>query len=108
MVMHNPLLLKMRHISLFMFSVKSIENKQQFSFICFFIEEFYPSISQDLLNKALDFASNYGEITAEERNIIIHAKNSILNKHAAMILAMALHKFLVRKKDLVGVSFNVV
>ena len=37
--------------------------------------------SQDL-NKALDFASNYDNITTEERNIIIHAKNSILiHKH---------------------------
>ena len=46
------------------------------------IEEFYPSISQDLLNKALDFVSNYDNITTEERNIIIHAKNSILiHKH---------------------------
>ena len=61
---------------------KSIENKQQFNFICFDIEEFYPSISQDLLNKALDFASNYDNITTEERSIIIHAKNSILiHKH---------------------------
>ena len=61
---------------------KSIENKQQFSFICFHIEEFYPSINQDLLNKALDFASNYDNIITEERNIIIHAKISILiHKH---------------------------
>ena len=36
---------------------KAIENKQHHSFICFDIVEFYPSISQDLLNKALDFAS---------------------------------------------------
>ena len=47
---------------------KAIEN----------IVEFYPSISQDLLNKALDFASAYDNITNDERNIIIHAKNSIL------------------------------
>ena len=60
---------------------KSIENKQRSSFICFDIEEFYPSISQDLLNKALDFASDYDNITTDERNII-HAKNSILiHKH---------------------------
>ena len=46
------------------------------------MEEFYPSISQDLLNKALDFASNYDNITTDERNIIIYAKNSILiHKH---------------------------
>ena len=42
----------------------------------------YPSISQDLLNKALDFASDHDNITTDERNIIIHAKNSILiHKH---------------------------
>lgn len=58
---------------------KSANNKQQASFICFDIEEFYPSISKDLLNRALDFASNYDSITADERDIIIHAKSSILN-----------------------------
>ena len=42
------------------------------------IDHIYPSISQDLLNKALDFASIYDKITAEERNIIIQAKNSLL------------------------------
>ena len=57
---------------------KAIENKQQQSFICFDIVEFYPSTSQDLLNRALDFASAYDSITHDERNIIIHAKNSIL------------------------------
>ena len=57
---------------------KAIENKQHHSFICFDIVEFYPSISQDLLNRALDFASAYDNITSDERNIIIHAKNSIL------------------------------
>ena len=43
-------------------------------------KEFYPSISQDLLNRALDIASAYDNdnITKDERNIIIHAKNSIL------------------------------
>ena len=57
---------------------KSIENKQHNTFVCFDIVEFYPSINQDLLNKALDFASAYDNITNDERNIIIHAKNSIL------------------------------
>ena len=57
---------------------KAIDNKHQHNFICFDIVEFYPSISQDLLNKALNFASAYDNITKDERNIIIHAKNSIL------------------------------
>ena len=47
-------------------------------FICFDIVDFYPSISQNLLNKALDFASAYDTITNDERNIVTHAKNSIL------------------------------
>ena len=68
-------------ISVFWF--KCIENKQQFSFICFDIEEFYPSISQDLLNKALDFASIYDNITNEERNIIIQQRKKLhLNPQA--------------------------
>ena len=58
---------------------KKIENKQQHNFICFDIVEFYPSISQKLLNKALDFASAYDDITNDERDIIIHVKNSLLS-----------------------------
>jgi len=46
-------------------------------FICFDFVEFYSSISQDLLNRALDFASAY-DVTDDEQNIIIHAKNLIL------------------------------
>ena len=38
-----------------------------------------PSISIDLLNAAFDFASTYDHITAEEREIIIHAKKSCLH-----------------------------
>ena len=56
---------------------KAIKRKQHHSFNCFDIVEFYPFISQDLLNKALDFALAYDNITNNERNII-HAKNSIL------------------------------
>ena len=62
----------------------NIKSKLHSHFICFDIEEFYPSISPDLLNRALDFASRYVSITAEERSIIIHAKSSILthkNQH---------------------------
>ena len=61
---------------------KDIEHKQHHSFICFDIVEFYPSIIQDFLNRSLDFASAYDNITDDKRNIIIHAKNAILaHKH---------------------------
>ena len=52
----------------------SIDDRDKHNFISFDIVESYPSISQDLLNKALDFASKYDKITAEERNIIIQEK----------------------------------
>ncbi len=55
-----------------------IKNKKDHNFISFDVVEFYPSISQDLLNKALNFASSYDNITDDEKDIIIHAKNSIL------------------------------
>jgi hypothetical protein len=42
------------------------------------VVDFYPSILIDLLNAALDFASNYDDITDDERNIILHAKKSCL------------------------------
>ena len=57
---------------------KKINNKKQHSFICFDIVEFYPSISEELLSKALEFASAYNNITAEKRNIVIQAKKSLL------------------------------
>ena len=59
----------------------SIPNKSQHSFISFDIVNFYPSITPQLLNKALEFASAYIHITAEERlQIIMHTKQSLLFK----------------------------
>ena len=53
-------------------------DKSDCSFISFDIVDFYPSISEKLLLDALTFASNYDEITEDEKNIIIQAKKSIL------------------------------
>ena len=54
---------------------KKIDNKSAYTFIEFDIVEFYPSISAELLNQALDFAENYDNIKPNERDIIVHAKN---------------------------------
>ena len=40
--------------------------------------DFYPSITEKLLRKAMDFANNYRPISEHERDIIIHAKRSLL------------------------------
>ena len=46
--------------------------------ICFDVCEFYPSITEKLLSKALDFASKYRKISKHERDIILFAKRSLL------------------------------
>ena len=56
----------------------NITEKEKHSFITMDVVEFYPSISDTLLNAALDFAAKYTNISAEDRNIIIKAKSSIL------------------------------
>ncbi|PFX25774.1 Tenascin-X [Stylophora pistillata] len=56
----------------------NITNKEPYSFIAFDVVDFYPSISVDLLNTALEFASGHVSITDEERNIILHTKKSLL------------------------------
>ena len=62
---------------------KRIKNKHAHTFIFFDIKEFYPSISETLLKKALDFATANTEITEEEKTIIYHARKSLLynNEH---------------------------
>ena len=57
---------------------KDIKDKKDLLFIQFDVCEFYPSISENLLDLALDFASEYTNITDEEKDIIIHAKKTFL------------------------------
>ena len=55
-----------------------IPIKKSHSFIAFYICDFYPSITEELLDKALDFASRYIEITTDERRITKHTKKTTL------------------------------
>ncbi|KAK3754679.1 hypothetical protein QZH41_004538 [Actinostola sp. cb2023] len=56
----------------------AIEGKQNASFVCFDIVEFYPSITKKLLSAAIDFASKYVNIPPEDKQIIMHAKQTLL------------------------------
>jgi hypothetical protein len=56
----------------------SITGKERHSFITFDIVNFYPSISSKLLEDALKFAEAYTDISAQEKEIIWHAKQSLL------------------------------
>ena len=54
-------------------------KKKTHIFIAFdILWDFYPSSTEELLDKALDFASQYIEITTEERRIIKHTKKTTL------------------------------
>ena len=55
-----------------------IERKQECSFICFDIVEFYPSITKDLLDRALDFASGFTPISQKDKEIIFNSRKSML------------------------------
>ena len=57
---------------------KAIPEKEKHAFITFDVCDFYPSISEDLPLKALDYASKFSTITQQHRHIIIHAKKSLL------------------------------
>ena len=57
---------------------KNIKNKHNCKFLKYDIVEFYPSISENLLEKALTFAKTKCKITSEEIEIINHARKSFL------------------------------
>ncbi len=56
----------------------NIKEKHRHSFISFDIVDFYPSISENLLDQALSWASNLAIITKDEISIIKHARKSVL------------------------------
>ena len=56
----------------------SLKNKHLMKFVMFDIKGFYPCITQDLLNKALNFAGEYIYISKCDIDVIHHAKKSLL------------------------------
>ena len=57
---------------------KAICNKQNSEFLQCDIVDFYPSISEELLEESLNFASRYTYISQQDRKIIHHARKTIL------------------------------
>ena len=56
----------------------NIEQKPRHSVIMFDIVDFYPSISKNLLDQALSWASSLADISDENISIIKHASKSLL------------------------------
>ena len=57
---------------------KTLDNKEKLRFIQFDIVSFYPSITPELLEKALDWAEEHVDISSEEKEIIRSAKKTFL------------------------------
>ena len=57
---------------------KNIKNKKKCIFMQFDIEEFYPSVSKELLLKAITYVKTFVNITDEEINTIMHSRKSLL------------------------------
>ena len=57
---------------------KGIKNKQKCKFLKFDIVDFYPSITEEILKKSLDFAQSLTELNESEIEIIQQARNSVL------------------------------
>ena len=56
----------------------NIENKKNCSFIQFDIKEFYPSITEEILEKAISFAKSLMDIGDHKIRKIKHCRKSIL------------------------------
>ena len=56
----------------------SLENKSNCIFLTFDIVEFYPSITQELLEKVIRWAKTITTVTDEQESIIYHARKALL------------------------------
>ena len=70
----------------------NIEQKSRHSFISFDIVDFYPSISENLLDQALSWASSLAEISHEDISIINtlenHSFSTTENRGLKIIIAI--------------------
>ena len=57
---------------------EDIQNKESTVFINFDIVDFYPSISEELLKKAIQFAETFQPVTDLQKKIIMQTKKSLL------------------------------
>ncbi|KAJ8023972.1 hypothetical protein HOLleu_36563 [Holothuria leucospilota] len=57
---------------------ENISEKERHTFVIFDIIDFYPSISEDLLTKALEWANSYTNTSQLDITTIMHARKSLL------------------------------
>ena len=57
---------------------ENTKNKNKCIFMQYEIEELHPSISEDLLKKAINYARTFIYISSDEKETIIHCQKSLL------------------------------
>ena len=57
---------------------KAIRNKRIYKFITFDIVSFYPNITKELLEEALEWASQYINVTEQQKKVVLQASKSFL------------------------------
>ena len=57
---------------------KAIESKHEYKFMVFDIEQFYPSIKESVLLKALEFAKKHTKVLKKDIDTIRHSRRSLL------------------------------
>ena len=73
----------------------NIENKSCYSFVQFDIVDFYPSISEELFNKSVDYAKNFSNISDDEMRLLRHCKKSFLFDQNSTLVKKPDHKILM-------------
>ena len=64
---------------------KKIECESLYKFLMFDIKDFYPTIKEDLLIEALEFAKQHVTIKSKDRETIFHARKPLWYKGAPWI-----------------------
>ena len=84
-----------------------IENKRDVAFIQFDIENFYPSITMELLYKSIQFAKEITSISDEDLNVIIQSRKTLLfHNQELCVKSEGDENFDVRKGCYDGVEVN--
>ena len=81
---------------------KNLSNKEDKTFIIFDIVDYYPTINENVLKEALEWASNMVNISEQEKDIIMKAKKSQLYDRGQAYVKRSNKKFHVTQGSFDG------
>ena len=81
---------------------KTLSNKEDKTFIIFDIVDYYPTITENVLKEALEWASTIVNISEQEKEIIMKAKKSQLYNRGQAFVKRSNKKFHVTQGSFDG------